>query len=499
MDEFDIVKIEGLRKVYGGIVALDGADVSFHKGEIHALAGENGAGKSTLCKVLSGAIYPTEGTVTIDGTIYQRLSPMDSKTAGVRMIYQEFNMVNDVPVYENIFIGNELRKNKFTVDKRRMIQETAQIFERMQVSIDPTALPGELSVAQCQLVEIAKALKDNCKILIMDEPTAALTNKEIKALLHLIRHLREQGITIIYISHRMDEIMELSDRVTIMRDGQVITTLNTAETTQQEIIRLMVGRELGMTFPEKNSDPGEVVLEVRNLCTEKIKNVSFTLHKGEILGFSGLVGSGRTEVARAIFGADRLVSGEILVHGKMEQIHNPAQAITLGIGLIPEDRKRQGVHLDQSIKNNMTLLRQKSISKFFTVLPKKEHELIDHYTHSLSIKMGSIEDTAGSLSGGNQQKIVLTKWLAADPEILIFDEPTRGIDVGAKSEIYVLIDQLRRQGKAIILISSEMEEILGMSDQIITMYEGRVTGMVSGEKATQDVLMSYASNITLGV
>ena len=496
MCETDIIRTQGIQKIYGGTVALAGADLSFRRGEIHALAGENGAGKSTFCKILSGAITPTAGTFFVDGVEYRHLPPAESRAAGISMIYQEFNMVNDVPVYENIFIGSELKKSRIVVDKREMIRRSQALFEKMEVDIDVRALPRNLSVAQCQLVEIAKALKDNCKVLVMDEPTAALTNKEIGTLLGLIRKLKEQGITIIYISHRMDEIMDLSDRVTIMRDGRVVTTLVTAETTQKEIIALMVGRELGTEFPRRTTVPGDVVLEVKNLCTSKVKNVSFTLRSGEILGFAGLVGSGRTEIVRAIFGADKIDSGEIYIKGEKAEIRKPSQAIALGIGMIPEDRKRQGVHLDQSIKSNMTLLRQKDISTFFTISPKKERHLADEYIHALSIKLGSIEDMVSSLSGGNQQKIVLTKWLAAHPDIIFFDEPTRGIDVGAKGEIYTLMDELRKQGKAIILISSEMEEVLGMSDRIIVMYEGSMTGEVAGEKATQNLLMSYASNIT---
>lgn len=499
MNETDIIRTSGIKKVYGGTIALAGADLSFRRGEVHALAGENGAGKSTFCKILSGAIAPTEGTVYIDGTAYRHLTPSESRAAGISMIYQEFNMVNDVPVYENIFIGSEIRKQGIIVDKKEMIRRSKELFAKMDVDIDPRQLPRNLSVAQCQLVEIAKALKDNCKVLVMDEPTAALTNKEIGTLLDLIKRLKEEGITIIYISHRMDEIKTLSDRVSIMRDGHVITTLNTAETTQKEIITLMVGRELGTEFPPRTTQAGDVALEVRHLCTGKVKDVSFTLRKGEILGFAGLVGSGRTEIVRAIFGADKIDSGEIYINGKKVDIHKPAQAIAMGIGMIPEDRKRQGVHLDQPIKSNMTLLRQKDISSFFTVSPRKERQLANEYIQSLSIKLGSIDHMVSSLSGGNQQKIVLTKWLAAQPDIIFFDEPTRGIDVGAKAEIYVLMDKLRQQGKAIILISSEMEEVLGMSDRIIVMYEGAVTGELSGAEATQNLLMSYASNITTGI
>lgn len=499
MSEATIIQTHGIQKRYGGTIALAGADLSFRRGEVHALAGENGAGKSTLCKILSGAVAPTAGTVFIDGAEYKRLTPAESRAAGVRMIYQEFNMVNEVPVYENIFIGSEIRRGRILVDKKAMLRQAGELFDRMEVRMDVKALPRDLSVAQCQLVEIAKALKDNCKVLIMDEPTAALTNKEIGALLRLIRKLKESGLTILYISHRMDEIMDLSDRVTIMRDGHVMTTLNTAETTQKEIIARMVGRELGTEFPKRVTAPGEVVLSVKNLCTRKLKNLSFELRAGEILGFAGLVGSGRTEVIRAIFGADPVESGEICIKGKKVKVTKPIQAISQGIGMIPEDRKRQGIHLDQPIKSNMTLLRQKEISRFFTVSGRREKELTDRYIQSLSIKLGSVEDPVSSLSGGNQQKIVLAKWLAAQPDILFFDEPTRGIDVGAKAEIYLLMDALRAQGKAVVLISSEMEEVLGMSDRILVMYEGVITGQLAGSEATQNLLMSYASNVSADV
>ena len=493
MNETDIIRTSGIKKVYGGTIALAGADLSFRRGEVHALAGENGAGKSTFCKILSGAIAPTEGTVYIDGTAYRHLTPSESRAAGISMIYQEFNMVNDVPVYENIFIGSEIRKQGIIVDKKEMIRRSKELFTKMDVDIDPRQLPRNLSVAQCQLVEIAKALKDNCKVLVMDEPTAALTNKEIGTLLDLIKRLKEEGITIIYISHRMDEIMTLSDRVSIMRDGHVITTLNTAETTQKEIITLMVGRELGTEFPPRTTQAGDVALEVRHLCTGKVKDVSFTLRKGEILGFAGLVGSGRTEIVRAIFGADKIDSGEIYINGKKVDIHKPAQAIAMGIGMIPEDRKRQGVHLDQPIKSNMTLLRQKDISSFFTVSPRKERQLANEYIQSLSIKLGSIDHMVSSLSGGNQQKIVLTKWLAAQPDIIFFDEPTRGIDVGAKYEIYQLILDLAKEGKGVIMVSSEMPELLGICDRILVMSGGVLAGEVDARNTSQEEILTLAA------
>ncbi|ADK81789.1 sugar ABC transporter ATP-binding protein [Sediminispirochaeta smaragdinae] len=492
-----VVDIKGLTKSFGGIIALHNADIDFRKGEVHALAGENGAGKSTLCKMLSGAIIPDSGTIRINGIPHTRLTPKEAKLAGVGMIYQEFNLVPDMPVYENIFIGKEIRKG-ITVDTKEMILQTEELFERMEVKIDPKAYICNLSVAYCQLIEIAKALKEHVEVLIMDEPTAPLTNQEVDVLFKLVNNLKEHGITIIYISHRMEEITNLSDRVTIMRDGAVISTLKTSDTTQHEIISRMVGRELGMNFPLKKQVLGkkEKVLSVRNIKNSMLQDVSFDLYRGEILGLAGLVGSGRTETLRAIFGADKMTSGDVLLHGDNKvTIKTPKDAIKKGIGLIPEDRKRQGVHLSQSIKNNMTLIKIKDLSIFATISKKEEQKLIDRYVDILSIKLASPHFPASSLSGGNQQKVVLAKWLAMQPDIIFFDEPTRGIDVAAKSEIYELMDTLRNDGKAIIMVSSEMPEIIGMCDRILVMYEGRITGELTHEEATQPRIMELASGI----
>ncbi|WP_303857712.1 sugar ABC transporter ATP-binding protein [Aminicella lysinilytica] len=484
-----IIRTKGLTKEFGGTIALHDVDIDFREGEIHALAGENGAGKSTLCKMLSGAITPTAGTIELLGREFTKLTPHEAKENGISMIYQEFNLVPDLTIYENIFLGKEIRKG-LAVNNAEMIRQTKTLFDDMEISIDPMATIAEISVAYCQLVEIAKALKEDAKVIIMDEPTAPLTNQEVEVLFRLVKNLKSKGITIIYISHRMEEIMQLSDRVTVMRDGALIATTNIAETTVQQIIAQMVGRELGMDFPARGGYEGkkETALSVRGLCNNKIHDISFDLHKGEILGLAGLVGAGRTEVLRAIFGADKLSGGTIQLNGKDVCIKSPTEAIKMGIGMIPEDRKRQGVHLGLPIRTNMSIIQIKNLSSFLTVQKSKEDKLIDDYIGMLSIKMGSPEDEAQSLSGGNQQKVVLTKWLATKADILFFDEPTRGIDVGAKAEIYELMAELRRAGKAIIMISSEMTEVIGMCDRIIVMYEGRIMGELELGSAQEEIM-----------
>ena len=491
------VSVKIIVKTFGGIKALDDINLEFRAGEIHALMGENGAGKSTICKILSGAYTPDSGVVTINGKNFSALTPQLAKAEGVGMIYQEFNLVNEMTVYENIFLGKEIRKG-LIIQKKEMIEQSKKLFERLNIKIDPQTKVSELSVAYCQLIEIAKTLQEEAKIVIFDEPTAPLTNDEISILFKIIRKLRDDGMTIIYISHRMDEIKELTDRVTIMRDGQVIKTLKTNETDRQEIIRLMIGRTLDETFPTRQPSKdrsGETpVLEVRNLTNSQIENVSFKLYKGEILGLAGLVGAGRTEILRAIFGADAIVRGEILINGNTVQIkHRPGMAIKSGIALVPEDRKREGLHLKLPIKTNLTLAKIREMSTAFTINQQKEKQAVNDYVNTLSIKLASMKDPADSLSGGNQQKIVISKWLLTGGDILLFDEPTRGIDVGTKKEIYELMDRLRNEGKAIIMVSSEMPEVIGMCDRVVVMYEGRQQGELAWEEMTQEKIMELAS------
>lgn len=488
--------VKNLTKSFPGVKALSNASIEFYPGEVHALLGENGAGKSTLCKMLAGAYAPDSGSISVDGVEYQSFTPASAKKAGIGIIYQEFNLVPALSAYENIFLGKELR-NGIMLDRASMIEKTNEIFQRLKVSLDPTKPIKELSIAYQQLIEIGKAIYENARILIMDEPTAPLTDQEVSVLFEIIRDLKRQGITIIYISHRLEELFELSERVTVMCDGRVVKTLDTAQTDRRELVSLMVGRELGENYPEKSGEVSdEVILRVSGLNTSKLKDVSFELHSGEVLGFAGLVGSGRTEVARAVFGADPRHSGDIFVDGKSVSIKSPADAIRAGICLIPEDRKGQGVHLRMSVRNNITLPKIRSLSRCMMIQRKRETDLINTYIHALEIKTPSDTQLANNLSGGNQQKVVLSKWLAANCNIMILDEPTRGIDVGAKQEIYQLIDKLRSEGKAIIMISSELPELIGMSDRILVMHEGKINGSLSGEEVTQSAILELASGGT---
>ena len=472
-----IISVKSLNKNFGGIRAISDIDLDFRCGEIHALMGENGAGKSTLCKILSGAYTPDSGTIVINGKEFGELTPRMAKDEGIGMIYQEFNLVNEMTVYENIFLGKEIRKGML-IDRKAMIAQTRELFRRMNITLDPMTKIKDLSIAYCQLVEIAKTLQEKVRVIIFDEPTAPLTADEISVLFGIIRKLKEDGLAVIYISHRMDEIMGLTDRVTVMRDGKIVKTLQTDQTDIQEIIRLMIGRTIDETFPARRLSSeidrsGVPALEVRGLTNSKVKDVSFRLYRGEILALSGLVGSGRTEILRALFGADPISKGEILVNGEKVDFKNkPSKAIRAGISLLPEDRKRQGLHLFMSIRNNLSLAKIRELSKLLFIDLREERQQADRYIHTLSIKIASLKNPVSSLSGGNQQKVVVSKWLMTDGDILLFDEPTRGIDVGAKKEIYELLDRLRREGKAIIMVSSEMPEVIGMCDRTIVMYEG---------------------------
>lgn len=486
-----------LTKIYGSNTVLSNVSIDFYKGEVHALIGENGAGKSTLCKMLSGAISPASGKILIEGQEYASLSPEESKKLGVGMVYQEFNLVAELSVYENMFIGKELKKGAF-LDKKEMIRRAKEVFENMGVELDVMKTISQLSVAYCQLVEIAKALLENSKLIIFDEPTAPLTNNEVDVLFEIIHRLKKQGIAIVYISHRMDEIFNICDKVTVLRDGQYITTQTIEETTREDLIRLMIGRELSSEFPDRVENiykNNEVILEVENLTTNKIQNVSFQLKKGEILGLSGLVGSGRSEIVRAVFGADPIKSGEIRINGESVAIKNPKEAIKRGLALLPEDRKREGLMLNQSIRLNMTITVIDKLSKGPFVNRKLEQENLDHGISLLSVKLASVENPVTSLSGGNQQKVVLAKWISTGNEILLFDEPTRGIDVGAKKEIYDFLFKLKSEGKSMIIISSEMPEILGLCDRILVMYEGKLMGELDAKDATQEKILTLASGI----
>lgn len=496
MDNNIVLKMEKICKYYPGVTALDHVDFELRKGEVHALLGENGAGKSTLCKIIAGAQPMDDGSYCLDGEQIRTLTPQSAKDKGVSMIYQEFNLVPYLKVYENMFLGKEIERGIYA-DKRAMIRKTREVFERFHIEIDPNSRISDLSNAYKQQVEIAKAVLENAKVLIMDEPTAPLGNREVENLFEMIRTLKSEGVSIIYISHRLEELFEISDRITVMRDGQYIETLNTKDTNKSALVKLMVGRDLSEDYPQRSTPIGEEVLRVEHLSTveTKLHDVSFTLHKGEILGFAGLVGAGRTEVMRALFGADHRSSGTVYVGGKQVEILRPIDAIHHGIALIPEDLKGQGVSLTLSIRENISLVMLHTLQSFLRISRKKERTLVDSYMNALAVKAPSMEQLTKNLSGGNQQKVVVAKWLATNADIIILDEPTRGIDIGAKYEIYLIMNRLVKEGKSIIMISSEMPELIGMSDRIIVMHQGSVSGELTKEEVSQERILEMASGM----
>ena len=492
-----LVEMEGIDKDFPGVQALKGAQFELRAGEVHALVGENGAGKSTLMKILAGIYARDAGTVKVRGRDVEIASPRAAQQLGISIIHQELNLMPHLTVAQNIFIGREPRRRpSFLLDDRRLNQQARELIDRLHVRLDPRTKVGDLSVAQQQMVEIAKALSFNAEVLIMDEPTAALTDTEIDELFRIIRDLRGAGVGVVHISHRLEELKQISDRVTVMRDGRYIATLATDAASIETIINMMVGRtiyEEAREIPEAAQE--EVVLEVQGLTRGRlVRNVSFSLHRGEILGIAGLVGAGRTEVARVIFGADPLESGQIRVHGRPVTINSPSDAVREGIGYLSEDRKRYGLAVGMDVETNIVLAAfRKFLESFGRINTRLTRAAAEQRVRSLAIKTPSIRQKVRNLSGGNQQKVIVGKWLTADTEILIFDEPTRGIDVGAKSEIYHLLNELTRQGKSIIMISSELPEIIRMSHRIIVMCEGRLTGELSGRDATQEQIMTFAT------
>ena len=489
--------MKNLNKSFPGVKALVDARFDLVAGEVHALMGENGAGKSTLMKVLAGVYQKDSGEIRVNGQEVVIPEPRAAQALGIGIIHQELNLMNHLNVAQNIFIGREPRNKFGVIDKQKMRADTQAILDRLHLKLDPGTLVSELTVAKQQMVEIAKALSfQGTRVLIMDEPTAALNNVEIDDLFRIIGQLKEHGVGIVYISHKMDELKRISDRVTVMRDGQYINTVPTATTSMDTIISMMVGRPLFEgDGPSEPAADNEIVLEVRNLNRGRaIKDVSFTVRKGEILGFAGLMGAGRTEVARAIFGADKIDSGEILVRGNKVSIQSPADAVKHGIGYLSEDRKHFGLATGMSVASNIVLATMKRFLSFNFVLKQSViRDSGNSFVKQLDIKTPSLEQKVSLLSGGNQQKIVIAKWLVRDSEILFFDEPTRGIDVGAKSEIYKLLNALAQQGRAIVMISSELPEVLRLSNRILVMCEGRITGEISSGEATQEKIMRLAT------
>ena len=492
-----ILEMKGIVKSFGPVKALKGVDFDLRAGEVHALMGENGAGKSTLMKVLTGIHDANEGTIHYNGKQVTYSKPKDAMEDGIVIVHQELNMMNHLTVAQNIFIGREEFRHNWLIDDGASIKKAKKLFDLLKLDINPTEKVGNLTVGKQQMVEIAKALSMDAKVIVFDEPTAALTESEINELFVIIDDLRSKGVGIIYISHRMDEIARITDRVTVMRDGEYVGTVNTKETTKDEIIAMMVGRTI-YEDPKAASavaDDAPVVLEVKNLnAGSSVKDVSFQLRKGEILGFSGLMGAGRTEVARLLFGADKKESGTIFVNGKEVTINSPQDAIREGIGYLSEDRKRFGCIVDMTIADNTVMTNLDKYIKGGLINDGEIVKVSDEFVKQLRTKTPSSKQLVRNLSGGNQQKVVIAKWLEQNSDILIFDEPTRGIDVGAKSEIYTLMNALVAQGKSIIMISSELTEILRMSDRIVVMCEGRKTGELDISQATQERILALATD-----
>ena len=490
-----ILTMKGIDKTFPGVHALDHVDFEVRKGEVHALMGENGAGKSTLMKVLTGIYTKDSGTITYEGREVEFHNPREAQAAGIVIVHQELNMMGHLTVAQNIFIGREPRRGLFIKDAE-MNAEARKLFAQLNIDIDPRETMSNLTVAKQQMCEIAKAISHEAKVIIFDEPTAALTDTEIEQLFVIIRDLRAKGYGIVYISHRMDEIKKITDRVSVMRDGQYIGTLITEECTKEDIINMMVGRVI-YEEPKTHSmveEGAPVVLKVEHLNAGRmVQDVSFELRKGEILGFSGLMGAGRTETARALFGADPKESGDIYVNGKKVEIHSPQDAVKNGIGYLSEDRKRYGIVVGKTVAENSTMASLPDFVKGLFIDKKKENDATKKYIDRLKTKTPSVDQLVVNLSGGNQQKVVIAKWLVKNCDILIFDEPTRGIDVGAKSEIYHLMNELAAEGKSIIMISSEMTEILRMSDRIVVMCEGRKTAEIDIAEATQENIMHAAT------
>ena len=485
-------------KRFGGVHALDNVTFEVRKGEVHVLMGENGAGKSTLMKILDGLYSADTGEIYLDGEKVEIDSPIKAKELGVAMIHQELSMCTNMTIAENIYRGEEPAGALGFVNYKKLYADAQKVLDDMGMALDAHMPVGELSIAQQQMVEIAGAVSHNAKVVIMDEPTSSLTEKEIQELYKIVSDLKAKGVGIIYISHRMNETFDIGDRITVLRDGGYVATCDVKGLTEDDIIEMMVGRSIGEVYAGERAEGGEVVLDVQNFTNEKLKHCSFQLRKGEILGFSGLVGAGRTELMRAIFALDLLEEGEMTLFGEKVHFKTPQQAIDAGIGMVPEDRRGCGLVLGHSVGTNLTITVLKKFIKGIHVDKKKENAIIDEYWQKLSIKTTGPDQICGDLSGGNQQKVVISKWLAAEPRILIMDEPTRGIDVGAKHEIYQLMRQLAKEGVSIIFVSSDLPEIINMSSRVVVMHEGEITAVIDGakEEFTQQKIMRFATGGT---
>jgi inositol transport system ATP-binding protein len=488
-----LLKAENISKSFPGVKALDKVNLTIEGGKVHTIIGENGAGKSTLMKILMGILLPDEGEILYKGVKVKLMSVQEAIKTGISMIHQELLPFPELSIAENIFMGNEpTSRIPGWINKREMNKNAALLMDKLGAKVDVTRAMKELSIAEMQMVEIAKAISNQSEVIIMDEPTSALSNREIAILFSIIEELKQQGIAIIYISHKMDEIFKISDTITVMRDGKHITTCAINAIDQKKLISLIVGREINSIFDKKENTPGEVILSVTELTGEKFKDINFSLRRGEILGIAGLMGSGRTEIVNSIYGLEKIVKGDIFINGKKVKIRSPKDAIKNSIGLVSEDRKKYGLVLGSSVKHNISLSSLEKCKNGLFLNLKEENEIANAQINKLNIKTSSSDQLANYLSGGNQQKIVIAKVLLNDADIIIFDEPTRGIDIGAKSEIYKLMTQLATEGKALIVISSELPEILGLSDRILVIREGEIKAELSQAEATQELIMKHA-------
>lgn len=490
-----MIEMTGITKAFSGNVVLHDVQFTLKNGEIHALMGENGAGKSTMMKILTGIYTRDEGLIKVDGVPVHFDSPKDAEALGITVIHQELNILPHLSVAENLFLGNEKTYGRTGILKtRQMNKEAKALLAKLGLNIDVRQPAGTLSVGKQQIIEIAKAINSNAKYIVMDEPTAALTDREIETLFVTIRELKAKGISFVYISHRMEEIFAICDRITILRDGEYVGVREIPKTSFDEVVQMMVGRELGDRFPERHAKIGETILEVKDLGSQgEFSNINFELRKGEVLAVAGLMGAGRTEVARTLFGARQKTSGDIFMHGEKVTIKSPIQAMNKRIAFVTEDRKTEGLVLDFSIKENMFLTSLETVSKSGIIKQSIESTKAQHYIEKLKVRCADAEQSVGSLSGGNQQKVVIAKWLNTMPEVLILDEPTRGVDIGAKKEIYSIINELAEQGVAILMISSELPEVIGMADRVLVMHEGTQTAVLENNNLTQEEIMHYAT------
>ncbi|QRG66406.1 sugar ABC transporter ATP-binding protein [Brevibacillus choshinensis] len=497
MSDF-LLEMKGISKSFPGVKVLSDVQLNLRSGELVALMGENGAGKSTLMKILGGIYERDAGEIIVKGEKQEKMTPDIAASKGIAIIHQEMNLIPHLSVMENIFLGREYTYGKTGfVNWRKMKQETRHWLDQLAIKLDPDTLVGDLSVGQQQMIEIAKALSMQADILVLDEPTAALTNREIDALFEMIASLKQKGVGMIYISHRMEEIFQVSDRITVLRDGQYVGTVETAKTNLDELVKMMVGREITDRFPKTEVQWGEERLRVENLNVKgKLSDISFSVKSGEIVGVAGLMGAGRTEMAKALFGLEKVREGRVLVDGQPIRVTRPIDAISAGIALVTEDRKEEGLVLSLSVRENISLPNLEKVSSLGVMKPSQEKTLSNEAIQRLFIKTAGGEQIVGSLSGGNQQKVVIGKWLAKKPKILILDEPTRGVDIGAKKEIYDIMNRLAQDGVAILMISSELPEVLGMSDRVLVMHEGRITGEFAREEATQELIMHAATGGT---